>query len=35
MNGGGSRFLGTALFIGAIVVFDICSYVFGWGWIIY
>lgn len=27
--------LGTIAFVGFLVVFNICSYVFGWGWIIY
>jgi hypothetical protein len=31
----GGRVLGTVLFIGAIVVFDILSLMFGWGWVIY
>lgn len=34
-GGGGGKVLGTVLFIGAIVVFDILSLTFGWGWIIY
>jgi hypothetical protein len=29
------RAMGTVLFIGAIVIFNICSYAFGWGWIVY
>ena len=32
---GGSKIIGTVLFIGAIVVFDLLSYAFDWGWILY
>ena len=32
---GGGKLVGTVIFIGAIVVFDILSYVFHWGWILY
>lgn len=35
MGDNGGRVLGTVLFIGAIVVFDILSLMFGWGWVIY
>jgi hypothetical protein len=34
-GGSGGKVMGTVLFIGAIVVFDVLSYAFGWGWILY
>lgn len=34
-GGGGGKIAGTLLFVGAIVLFDVLSLAFGWGWIIY
>ncbi len=34
-QGAGSKIVGTVLFIGAIVVFDVLSYIFDWGWILW
>jgi hypothetical protein len=30
-----SKAIGTIVFVGAIVIFDVLSYVFDWGWILY
>lgn len=29
------KIIGTILFVGGVVVFDILSYVFEWGWMLY
>jgi hypothetical protein len=34
-SSGGSKIIGTVFVIGAIAVFDVLSYVFHWGWILY
>jgi len=33
--GSGKGFGGIAVFIGVIVVFNVLSYLFNWGWILY
>lgn len=35
MGDGGSRFGGIAFLIGAVVVLNVLSHVFNWGWVFY
>ena len=34
-GGGGFRLPGWVIWIGALVLFNVCSYLFGWGWLLW
>ncbi len=34
-GGGGSRAMGLLIWVGVIILFNVLSYTFNWGWILY